>query len=59
MRKAGLSCIRIDREAASLRSSRPVAEAAIILVSREDYAQAREVLAESGFHSASGAAESV
>lgn len=54
MRDAGLSCIRIDREAASLRAGRPVAEAAIILVSREDYTKARQLLESSGIVSAIG-----
>lgn len=53
MRDSGLSCIRIDRESASLRAGRPVAEAAIILVSREDYARARRVLASAGIRAVS------
>ncbi|MCZ2155061.1 MAG: DUF2007 domain-containing protein [Bryobacterales bacterium] len=52
MRDSGLSCIRIDRESASLRTGHPVAEAAIILVSREDYAKARQLLARSGLPAA-------
>lgn len=59
MRDSGLSCIRIDREAASLRAGRRITEAAIILVSREDYTKARQLLATSGFPAATGeAAES-
>lgn len=56
MRDAGLSCIRIDREAASLRAGRPVKEAAIILVTREDYAKARKLLASSGMTAGMGEA---
>lgn len=54
LRDAGLSCIRIDREAASLRAGQPVREVAVILVSREDYSRAKMVLTSSGLAPGSG-----
>lgn len=54
LRDAGLSCIRIDREAASLRVGHPVSEVAVILVSREDYARARALLSSSGLTAGGG-----
>lgn len=41
----GIACIRMDREAASLRDGRVSRAATLILVSRADYARAIELLA--------------
>lgn len=42
---AGIACIRMDREAASLREGRVSRAATLILVSRADYERAMQVLA--------------
>jgi hypothetical protein len=49
LRSAGIACIRLDREAASIQEGRNVPEAALLLVSREEYARAKQVLLEGGF----------
>lgn len=45
LRSAGIACIRMDREAASAHEGRVLREAALILVSRTDFARANELLA--------------
>lgn len=45
LQRAGIASIRMDREAASLRTGIPTGFAVSILVNRRDLARAREVLA--------------